>query len=78
MGSVFYHEDGWIAEVLVLEDLGDRDREAYRLEVVRTLRAPPSPRFRPAPDGHQFLCDQARNPPEQIFHLTREEIPSAA
>ena len=41
MGSVFYHEDGWIAEVLVLEDLGDREREAYRLEVVRTLQAPP-------------------------------------
>ena len=78
MGSVFYHEDGWIAEVLVLEDLGDREREAYRLEVVRTLQAPPAPRFRPTPDGRQFLCDQARHPPEQIFRLTREEVSCAA
>lgn len=69
-----YQEADWIAEVLVVEDLGDRDREAYRLKVLRTLQAPAE--FRPVRVGRQFLCDQARDNPDQTI-FTLKELPRA-
>jgi hypothetical protein len=66
-----YAEDDWIALVEVLEDLSTREREAYRLRVVRTLQ--PSAWLRPVADGTRFHCDQPRNQAGLIFTLTRNE-----
>lgn len=64
-----YQEDDWVAEVAILEDLSTREREAYHLVVVRTVE--PSQIYRPVPEGSRFRCDQAREPANQIFTLTR-------
>jgi hypothetical protein len=64
-----YQEDDWIAEVAILADLGTREREAYKLRVLRTIQ--PSAVYRPVADGTRFHCDQPRNPAGLIFTLTR-------
>jgi hypothetical protein len=63
-----YEKDDWIAEVELLEDLGEGLIEAYCLRVVRTVQ--PSQVFGPISDGTKFTVDQQRHG-HPIWRLTR-------
>jgi len=52
-----FREDGWRAEVEVLEDTSDAEWERYKLKVLRTLRH--SRIFKTPPEGHVFdVCSR--------------------
>lgn len=52
---MIYREDGWKAEVEVLEDRSDAEWMRYTLKVTRTLRD--SPLYDSPPDGDIFWVD---------------------
>jgi hypothetical protein len=52
-----FREDGWVAEVEVLEDTSDTEWERYKLKVIRTLRD--SAIVKTPPDGEIFdVCSR--------------------
>ena len=58
MKTARYQEDGWIADVEILKDESDAERERYELKVIKTIHKPwmhETPK-----DGHVFSCDQER------------------
>ena len=49
--KAIYTESGWQAEVEILEDSSDPNKNCYKLKVIKTLE---SGKFGSMPDGHIF------------------------
>jgi hypothetical protein len=54
-----YKEDDWVAEVEILEDFSDQNREGYKLKVVKTIQE--SNLRQPRPHGYTFTCWKERH-----------------
>jgi len=59
MARAIYSEDGWKAEVEILEDNSDNEWSRYTLKVIRTLFE--SRFWKSPPDGQVFSVDQRKN-----------------
>lgn len=54
-----FEEDGWIAEVEILEDTSDKECFRYKFKVIKTLREPII--FKTPTDGDVFNVDQVKD-----------------
>ena len=68
--ELYYHEDGMVLRVEVLENNSDERREAYRLRVMKVLRDNPI-LAEPTKEDEEFSCDKLREVyAGGLWHLT--------